>query len=131
MEENYNEMQPEVEQNPAPAARPRRRPKTKAEIFKESTLPLIILGVAAVLILTFIIGSITRAVQKRHIDRDASIAVSESIAEEEARLSAEVDSIMKKAEQLAAGYAYEDAIAVINSFSGNSLWFCGKILRTS
>lgn len=119
MEENYNEMQPEMEQKPAPAPRPRRRPKTNAEIFKESTLPLIILGVAAVLILTFIIGSITRAIQKKHIDRDASIAVSESIAEEEARLSAEVNSIMKKAEQLAAGYAYEEAIAMINSFSGN------------
>ena len=44
----------------APSSRPRpeRRRKTKMEIFKETTLPLIIVGVAAIFILTFIIGSI-------------------------------------------------------------------------
>ena len=119
MEEHRNEYMPETTTQREPAPRPRRRPKTKMEIFKETSLPLIILGVAALLILIFIIGSITRAVQKRHIDRDASIAISESVAEEEARLGAEVNRIMEEAEKLAAGYAYDEAIALINSFSGN------------
>lgn len=120
MEENFNENT-NVNETTAPAEAPvrRRRPKTKAEIFKESTLPLIILGISAVLILVFIIGSITRAVQKKHITRDASIAVSESIAAEEARLSAEIETILTKSEKLAAGYAYDEAIALIDSFSGN------------
>lgn len=124
MEENLNEniWQDTPSQSPSvPPEAPtrRRRPKTKAQIFKESTLPLIILGISAVLILVFIIGSITRAVQKNRITRDASIAVSESIAEEEARLSAEIDTILVKSEALAAGYAYDEAIALIDSFSGN------------
>ena len=120
MEENFNENI-NVSETAAPAEAPvrRRRPKTKAEIFKESTLPLIILGVSAILILVFIIGSITRGIQKKHITRDASIAVSESIAAEEARLAAEIEMILTKSEQLAAGYAYDEAIALIDSFSGN------------
>ena len=128
MDENLNENINQVDITPAPVEEPttppaaparRRRQKTKAEIFKESTLPLIILGVAAILIFVFIVGSITRAIQKKHIDRDASIAISESVAEEEARLSAEVSSILEKSEMLASGYDFESAIALINSFSGN------------
>ena len=59
----------------------RRSRKSKQEIFKESTLPVIILGVSALLILIFIVGSVTRAIQKKNIEEEYSIAVSESIAE--------------------------------------------------
>jgi len=117
--EAVQDVAPETKPEGAPTPRSRRRPKSKAEIFKESTLPLIILAVAALLIVVFIIGSITRAVQKKHIDRDASIAVSESVSIEEARLNAEAEEILADAERLAAGYAFEEAIARINSFSGN------------
>ena len=110
-----------VESNvPAATANPRRRPKlTKMEIFKQTTLPLIILAVAALLIVVFIIGSITRAVQKNHTEKEASIAVSESIAEEQARLEAEMNSILEKAERMAAGYDFDGAVALIDTFSGN------------
>ena len=124
MEENMNEninQENTAQETAAPPEAPvrRRRQKTKAEIFKESTLPLIILGISAVLILVFIIGSITRAVQKNRVVRDASIAASESIAAEEARLSSEIEMILTKSEELANGYAYDEAIALIDSFSGN------------
>ena len=104
---------------PVPRPRPQRRPKTKEELFKENTLPLIILGIAGVLILTFIIGSIVRGVQKRRIETEASIAASESMAEEEARLGAEMASILASAEERAAVYDYDSAIALIDGFSGN------------
>lgn len=110
---NYETAKPE--QRP----RGKRRPKTKQELFKENTLPLIILGIAGVLILTFIIGSIVRGVQKRKIEAEASIAASESMAEEEARLSAEMSTILASAEEYAAVYDYDNAIALIDSFSGN------------
>lgn len=97
----------------------RRRKKSKMQIFKETTLPLIILGVAAVLILVFIAGSITRGVQKKQVLKESSIAASSSLAEEEARQAAEADAILKDAEKLAAGYDYDKAIALIDSFSGN------------
>ena len=110
-----------VENNiPAAPANPRRRPKlTKMEIFKQTTLPLIIMAVAALLIVVFIIGSITRAIQKNHVEKEASIAVSESIAEEQARLEAEMNSILEKADLMAAGYDFDGAVSLIDSFSGN------------
>ena len=97
----------------------RRRQKSKQEIFKETTLPVIILGVSALLILVFIAGSIVRGVQKKNMEKEASIAVSASIAEEEARLSAECESILTEAERMAAGYDFDGAIALIDTFSGN------------
>lgn len=100
-------------------ARPERRRKTKQELFKENTLPFIILGIAAVLIITFIIGSIVRSIQKKNVEESASIAASESMAVEDDRLNAEMESILIEAERLAAGYDYEAAIALIDSFSGN------------
>lgn len=101
-------------------ARPERRPRlSKQDIFKQTTLPVIIVGVAALLIVIFIIGSITRAVQKNHVEKEASIAVSESIAEEQARLEAEMNAILEKAEEMANGYDFEGAVALIDTFSGN------------
>ena len=98
---------------------PRRRKKTKLQIFKETQLPLIILAVTAVLLLIFIFGSIGRAVNKFKAERDASIAASESIAQRDAAYAAEVERLLKTAEQQAAGYDYLGAIATIDSFSGD------------
>ena len=104
----------------AAPARPERRPRmSKEEMFKQNTLPLIILAVAALLIVIFIIGSITRAIQKHTVEKEASIAVSESVAEEQARLEAEMNSILQKAAEMADGYDFEGAVALIDSFSGN------------
>ena len=97
----------------------RRRKKSKLQIFKETTLPLIIIGIAIVLIIVFIIGSITRGVQKRNVLKESSIAASSSLAAEEARQAAEADAILKEAEVLAASYDYDKAIALIDTFSGN------------
>ena len=124
MEENsfvpQNQPDNQQPQGERPArTRPQRERRTKQEVFKETSLPLIIMAIAAVLIVIFIIGSITRAIQKKHIERDASIAMSESIAAEESRLNAEMADILTKADLLAAGYDFDGAIALINSFSGN------------
>lgn len=119
MDEMKNEVANTAPKTPSERPRPTRRRKTKMEIFKETTLPLIIIGVAALFILTFIIGSIVRGTQKRKIEEAASIAASESVAAEEAQLSAEVNDILVNAEALAAGYDYDGAIALIDGFSGN------------
>lgn len=108
-----------VNAQPAPV-RAKRRPRlSKADMFKQHTLPFIILAVSALLIVIFIIGSITRAVQRKAVEAEASIAASESLAEEAARLEEEMHSILKEAEKMAVGYDFDGAIALINSFSGN------------
>ena len=52
MEEQFNNSNPPVN--------PRRKKRSKMQIFKETYLPVIIGGVAIILIIIFIIGSITR-----------------------------------------------------------------------
>ena len=52
---------------------PRRKKRTQMQIFKENYLPVIILGIAIVLIVIFIIGSITRAVQRNKFEKNAEI----------------------------------------------------------
>jgi len=111
MEEQYNES--------TRPSNPRRRKRTKIQVFKESYLPVIIVGVAFILILIFIIGSITRAVQKSKAEKEASIAASASLAEEQKRLEQESSELIATAEAMAAGFDYEGAIAVLKSFSGD------------
>lgn len=111
---------PAVRSNSSTAKPPQRRKRlSKQDQFKQNVLPLIILAVAALLIVVFIIGSITRAVQKSKVEKEASIAASESIAAEQARLEAEMNTILAEAEVIAAGFDYDGAIALIDSFSGN------------
>ena len=117
-EEEVIAEQPAPEEKPQ-RPRPQRRRPSKQQVFKERMLPMIILATAGVLIVTFIIGSIVRASQKRKIEMEASIAASESVAAEEARIKAEVESILTDAANMAAAYNFEGAIARINEFSGN------------
>ena len=111
MEEQRNEFNRPVN--------PRRRKRTKLQIFKEAYLPLIIIALALILIIVFIAGSITRAVQKAKAEKEASIAASSSLAEEEARLKEQAASLLMQAEDMAAGFDYEGAIAALNSFEGD------------
>lgn len=95
-------------------ANQRRRKPSPIQIFKERTLPLIVLGIAAVLIIVIITGSITRAVQRKQVATAASIAA----AEEEARIHREYQQILADTEMMVVEYKYQEAIALIDSFSG-------------
>lgn len=107
MEENRNESIRPVQS--------RRRKRTKLDIFKEHYLPMLIAVLAVIMILVIIIGSITRAVQRKQVAQEASIAA----AEEQARQFDEARSIEAAAEQLAQQYDYAGAIALIDGFSGD------------
>ena len=48
---------------------PRRRKRSKMQIFKEVYLPVIIAGIALILILVFVIGSIVRSVQRNQYNK--------------------------------------------------------------
>lgn len=96
-------------------ANPRRRKPTPMQIFKERYLPLIILALTAILLVTFVVGSIVRAVQRNKIEAAVALAA----AEEAARVSEEAKNIAHDAQVLASMYDYQGAIATIDSFSGN------------
>lgn len=100
---------------PSRPVNPRRRKPTPMQIFKERYLPLIILALTAILLVTFLAGSIVRAVQRNKIENAATLAA----AEEAARISEEAKTIEQDAAALAGMYDYQGAISLIDSFSGN------------
>lgn len=98
---------------------PRRRKRSQAQIFKEAYLPVIIAAIALILVLVFIIGAISRSVQKNKAEKEASIAASESIATEEARLESQAQSLIAQAAPFAAEYEYDMALSILNTFEGD------------
>ena len=110
---------PEVEEVPAQPQNPRRKPRNKARYFKEVYLPMIIVGMAAVMILVFIIGSISQAVARGKAETDASIQASKDAANLSQQQDTEAQQILEEAEIMAAGYNYEGAIELIDNFSGD------------
>ena len=105
-----NESAPEA---PRPGPRRRRKP-TKQQIFKEVHLPRIIAGSALLLILIMVVGSIVRAVG----GGDGGKMTNSERAEQQAELDAEAATLMEQAADLAAGYDYNAAITLLDSFSG-------------
>lgn len=98
---------------------PRRRRKTKLQIFKETYLPVIIAGAAVLLILVFIIGSIVRSVENSRREEQEKKAAAQQQAAEEQRLQNEVDQLVQDAALAAAGYDYDGAVSILERFSGD------------
>lgn len=98
---------------------PRRRPRSKAQIFKEAYLPVIIAGIALLLILIFIIGSIVRAVQRNKYERDVNEAISASVAAEQDRLAREAEELLIIAGGFAEQFDYIAAVDALESYSGD------------
>lgn len=101
-----------------PAA-PRRRKKSKVQQFKETYLPFVIAGLAVVLILIFIIGAITRGVQKRKYIQETAQNAAMQQEQQKAQLALEEQALLVQADALAESYDYEGAIAVLDTFSGD------------
>ena len=94
----------------------RRRRKTKAQIFKEVYLPPLIACVCLILILSFVIGAISNAIEKKRVNdaikqNEIQASISNAQAAEE-----EYQRIMDEAAELAANYDYEGAIEKLDSF---------------
>lgn len=106
------------EMPPVPVRRQRRK-RTKFEIFKEAYLPFVIVALAAILVITFVIGSVSRAVTKNKLEKEASIAASESVALEEAQLRIEVERLLASAKEAADALDYQRAIDLIDTFKGD------------
>ena len=89
--------------------RPKRR-KSKQQIFKEKYLPFLILGVAGLLCLSFIFGSLSfrreQAAAKAHQERIAQL------------LQEEAEGLKNRAAAMAAEYDYENAMKTLAGYSG-------------
>lgn len=96
----------------------RRRKKSKLQIFKEAYLPTILACLSLVLVLVLCAGAIGNAIDRKRVNDKAALESSQAAANEAERVAQEAESIMDQAEILAAGYDYEGAISLLDSFSG-------------
>ncbi len=98
---------------------PRRRRRTQAEIFKEVYLPAIIAAVAVLLILIYIIGTISRTIKTNKAAFRDSVQASIDAEERIVNWIHEEYALLAEAECLAAECDYDGALAVLRSFSGD------------
>ena len=99
---------------------PRRRQKTKMEIFKEAYLPTIILGIAVVLCLVFVIGALSRSAMVNHNPQIATDPTEDPAVTAQRQ---QVQQLLEQAQELAWDYEFEQAIAVLDSFTGDVALF--------
>lgn len=98
---------------------PRRRRRSRMQVFKQTYLPAIIVILVIVLFIIFAIGSINRSKEKKENARKESIAAQESREAMMQALQEEVDTLLDKAGKLYYGYDYQAAIDAIDGFSGD------------
>ena len=116
------------EMNPTTRQAPRRRKRTKMQIFKEAYLPTIILATTIVLILVFIIGGAVKrnsSMETQPPETTQSTAPTTPSTEDPRteELKQEAANLIIRAEMLATQYDYEAAIATLDSFSGDESLF--------
>ena len=119
--------QPSADEQPdSGEGKPRRKPQSPMRRFKNEQLPKIIAGVTALLMLIFVIGSISRAIANHRNEKDSQVDASNE-AKTKAQLEKEqVDAVLKEAEELATGYDYDGAVAKLESFKST---FTGDIAK--
>ena len=114
----YFPTQQEIhERMETPEGRRRRKP-SKQQIFKEYYLPTIILGLSVVLILSFVIGALSNAIDNAQQKRlaEEQKAQQESIAAEQ--LESEGARLLELADSYAKSYNYDKAISTLDSYMG-------------
>lgn len=103
---------------------PRRRRRTKMQIFKEAYLPTIIVAVTFVLLLVFIIGGVARNSPSNHPTQSTgpsgdTTASSQTTTNPDALLEAEAQELIARAALLLDDYDYAGALAILETFSGD------------
>ena len=102
---------------------PRRKRRSQLQIIKEDYLPIIIIGIALILIIWFIIGSIVRAVQNKNYLRDQEEQAALAAQQAQKELENAADALLAEAAILAKQYDYDGAIAVLDRFQGDMYAF--------
>jgi len=111
--------------------RERRKPVSPMRRFKNETLPLIIAGIAAVLILFFVVGSLGRLIGRIRTNNESALKASEAAENEAQRQEREALELLDEAARLAAGYDYDTAIAMLEGFTGNKAKYPEMEIRLS
>ena len=125
------EEEPVRKPAPKPAKKGSRKPMSPMRRFKNETLPLIIAGITAVLLLFFIAGSVGRLISRIRTNNQDALKASEAAVNEAERQEQEALDLMAEAARLAAGYDYDTAIAMLEGFTGNKAKYPEMEIRLS
>ena len=98
---------------------PRRKKRDPKKEMLRTYGPLALVLVLLLLFVIFAAGSVKRSRAKREAARQESIAAMESSLAEKAAWDAEAEALLAEASAIAAGYDYDRAIALIETFSGS------------
>ena len=105
---------PVVDMTKKPEAPVRRRKKMSRErIIKEVYLPPVILGLTLILLLTFIGSALGRTIKA---NQELKESLAESKQEASSALAQEAEDLVARASALAAGYDYDAALKLLDTF---------------
>lgn len=113
MDETMNVQPNDDSQAPRPR---RRRKRTKWQIFKEAYLPYLIMLLALILIVSFVVGSLSRG--KAPEKNPESTSTPPATQDLQDRLEQEAQDLLVQAEVLAKDYDYENAMKLLATYSG-------------
>lgn len=112
--------------SPTRSPNPRRKKRSKLQIFKEAYLPLIIVAITFVLLVVFIIGGIGRSSQSElpsESTQSTAPSTQSTAPTQDPALLAEVQERIAQAAVMAADYDYAGALEVLEGFSGEMAAF--------
>ena len=93
----------------------RRRRKSRSQIFKEVYLPPLLVCVCLIMVLTFVIGSLSNVIERHQIDKQNQQSQLDASVSQAEQLAAQGEQVLTEAEALAAGYDYDKAIEKLES----------------
>lgn len=93
----------------------RRRRKSRSQIFKEVYLPPLLVCVCLIMVLTFVIGSLSNVIERHQIDKQNQQSQLDASVSQAEQLAAQGEQVLTEAEELASGYDYDKAIEKLES----------------
>ena len=100
--------------------RRRRRKPTRAQIIKEVYLPPLFAGITVLLVLCFLVGSVSNAIKLKQINDKKAQQEKEQAELQAQQAETEYSRLMKEAELKATEYDFDGAISVLESFTGDT-----------
>lgn len=116
--ENMEPMENTEPERPVRQPNPRRRKRDPRKEFIQTYLPAILVVLVVILLIVFIVSAVNRSKDRKEAERQSSIAAQQSSIQQLLALASEANALVAEADALAAGCNYDEAIAVLDRFSG-------------
>lgn len=107
-------------EEPNPPVRRQRRKKTQGEVFREAYLPILWILVGIVGLICIIVGIVKLASTSKPTTEPDTSTVSQPVETGSVATNASAEEILTQAQALASHYDYAAALALMNSYTGDT-----------